>query len=109
MKKEEILEASRRENKNKDLAELEIMHCAGSHAGRVGALVCCVVSLLASQMAKIILYSPWAIYFSIMATNWIVRALKLRKKSDWVLATMFIVLTALAMAGFVKRLLEVAV
>ncbi len=109
MKKEDILKASRKENKNKDLAELEVMYCAGSHAGRVGALVCCLISLLASVIARVMLYSPWIIYFSIMSTMWLVRGIKLGKKSDWVLAAMFLVLTILAFAGFINRLAEGAV
>ena len=50
MNKEEILKASRKENKNKDLAEIEVMYQAGSHASRVGALACCLVSLLSSML-----------------------------------------------------------
>ena len=38
MNREEILKASRKENKNKDLAEMEVIYQAGSHASRVGAL-----------------------------------------------------------------------
>ncbi len=109
MKKEEILEASRKENKNKDLAVLEAERYAGSIAGRVGATVCCVLSLLSSMIAHMMLYSPWMIYFSIMGTNWLVRAIKLRKKSDWVLAAIFAMLTVLALIGFIDRLSEVAV
>ena len=63
MNKEEILKASRKENKNKDLAEIEVMYQAGSHASRVGALACCLVSLLSSMLAHTMLYSPWIIYF----------------------------------------------
>ena len=37
MKKEEILNASRKEHQNKDLAEMEVLYLAGSHASRVGA------------------------------------------------------------------------
>ena len=44
MNREEILKASRKENKNKDLAEMEVIYQAGSHASRVGALVCCLIS-----------------------------------------------------------------
>ena len=44
MKKEEILNASRKEHQNKDLAEMEVLYLAGSHASRVGALVCCLLS-----------------------------------------------------------------
>ena len=48
MKKDEILNASRKEHRNKDLAEMEVVYQAGSHASRVGALVCCLLSLLSS-------------------------------------------------------------
>ena len=51
MKKEEILNASRKEHQNKDLAEMEMIYRAGSHASRVGALVCCLLSLLSSMLA----------------------------------------------------------
>ena len=71
MNKEEILKASRKENKNKDLAEIEVMYQAGSHASRVGALACCLVSLLSSMLAHTMLYSPWIIYFSMIATQWL--------------------------------------
>ena len=69
MKKDEILNASRKEHRNKDLAEMEVVYQAGSHASRVGALVCCLLSLLSSVLAHTMIYSPWVIYFSIIATQ----------------------------------------
>lgn len=39
MNKEEILKASRKENKNKDLAEIEVMYQAGSHASIIRFLL----------------------------------------------------------------------
>ncbi len=42
MKKDEILNASRKEHQNKDLAEMEVLYLAGSHASRVGAF--CMLS-----------------------------------------------------------------
>jgi len=54
MKKDEILNASRKEHRNKDLAEMEVVYQAGSHASRVGALVCCLLSLLSSVLAHTI-------------------------------------------------------
>ena len=69
MKKDDILNASRKEHKNKDLAEIEVIYQAGSHAGRVGALVCCLLSLLSSMLAHTMIYSPWVIYFSILSTD----------------------------------------
>lgn len=109
MEKEEVLNASRKENGNKDLAEIELLHQAGSHASRVGALVCCLLSLLSSVLARAMIYSPWVIYFSIMGTHWLVRFTKLKRKSDLVVAILFVILSILAFIGFVRRLLEVRV
>lgn len=61
MKKDEILNASRKEHRNKDLAEMEVVYQAGSHASRVGALVCCLLSLLSSMLAHTMIYSPWVL------------------------------------------------
>ena len=109
MKKDDILNASRKEHKNKDLAEIEVIYQAGSHAGRVGALVCCLLSLLSSMLAHTMIYSPWAIYFSILSTQWLVRFIKMKRKSDLVLTILFLILSVLAFAGFIRRLLEVRV
>ncbi|MFR7636645.1 MAG: DUF6442 family protein [Lachnospiraceae bacterium] len=109
MNREEILKASRKENKNKDLAEMEVIYQAGSHASRVGALVCCLISLLSSLLAHIMLYSPWIIYFSMISTQWLVRFIKMKRKSDLVVAILFLCLTVLALVGFIRRLLEVTV
>ena len=45
MKKEDILEMSRKENKNRDLAELDVMVQVSSIAGRVGACVCVLLAV----------------------------------------------------------------
>ncbi len=109
MKKEEILEASRKENKNKDLAEMETARIAGNYSAAIGTIVCLIISILASHLAQTMLYSPWAIYFSISGTNWLVRGIKLKKKSEVIFAAMFLVLAVLALIGFVTMLLEVKV
>ena len=109
MKKEEVLNASREENGNKDLAEIEVQNQAGNCASRVGALVCCLLSLLSSILANTMIYSPWVIYFSIIATHWIVRFNKMKRKSDLVVAILFLILSILAFIGFICRLLEVRV
>ena len=109
MKKDEILNASRKEHRNKDLAEMEVVYQAGSHASRVGALVCCLLSLLSSVLAHTMIYSPWVIYFSIIATQWLVRFIKMKRKSDLVLTVLFFVISILAFVGFVSHLLEVRI
>ena len=106
MKKEDILEASRKENKNIDFAELEANRYAAGIAGSVGVFICGLISLLASIIAGIMLYSPWAIYFSIMGTNWLVKAIKLKRKSNFIFSILFIILAVLAFTGLVVRLSE---
>ncbi len=108
MDKEEILKASRKEHKNKDFAELEILYQAESHAGRVGALACYLVSLLSSLIAQHMLYSPWGIYFSMIGTQWLFRFQKQKQKSDLLLAVTFFLLAGLTLYGLVARLFEVA-
>lgn len=107
MKKDDILNASRNEHQNKDLAEIEVVYRAGSHASRVGAFVCCLLSLLSSMLAHTMIYSPWVIYFSILTTQWFVRFIKMKRKSDLALTIIFLILSVLAFSGFIRRLLEV--
>ncbi len=106
MRKEEILEASRKENKNIDFAELEANRYAGSIASSVGIFICALISLLASTIADIMLYSPWAIYFSMIGANWLVKAIKLKRISNWIVAAIFVILAVLAFAGLIERLAE---
>lgn len=109
MNREEILERSRKEHKNRDLAEMEVVYKASVHAARVGALMCCVLSLLSSVLARTTIYSPWVIYFSIITTQWLVRYIKIKRKSDLVLAAIFFVLAVLSLAGFIGRISEARV
>lgn len=55
------------------------------------------------------IYSPWVIYFSIITTQWLVRFIKIKRKSDLVLTVLFFVLSILAFVGFVNHLLEVRI
>ena len=73
MNKEKILESSRRENKNRDLAEMEVTAQAGNIAGRVGAAVCVVLTLIFRIFTKTYFLSPWVVYFSILTTHTLVK------------------------------------
>ena len=80
MEKEEILAISRRENKNRDLAEAATAQQAGNIAGRIGACVCCLVSVVFVWATGTMLYSPWVIYFSILGTHSLVIYRKKKRK-----------------------------
>ena len=107
MNKDEILEISRRENKNRDFAELDLTIQAGNLAGRVGACVCCLIFILSRYFTNTFLYSPWIIYFSILGTHYLVKFGKIRRKTDLFLCIVYFAVCLLALVFFVLRLREV--
>ena len=107
MEKEDILAISRRENKNRDLPEIEIAAQAGSIASRVGAGMCCLVSVLFVWAANTMLFSPWIIYFSILGTHYLVRFIKAKRKMDLTITVLYFAMLILCFAFFVLRLIEV--
>lgn len=107
MNKDEILEISRRENGRKDLADLAVTEQAGHMAGRVGACVCCLISVMVHYLTDALLYSPWIIYFSILGTHYAVKFGKIKRRSDLFLCVVYFAMCLLAFAFFVLRLAEV--
>lgn len=107
MKKEEVLAASRRENKNRDLAEMETARQAGSIAARVGACVCCLVSVIFVWVTKMMLYSPWVIYFSILGTHSLVTYCREKRKTELTLTILYFSMFLLFLVLFAVRLVGV--
>ncbi len=107
MNKDEILEISRKENKNQDFAELEVTLQAGNLAGRVGACVSCLISLIFYWFTNTFLYSPWIIYFSILGTHYLVKYSKRKRKTDLVLSILYFAMCLFALVLFALRLVEV--
>ena len=107
MEKEEILAISRRENKNRDLAEAATAQQAGNIAGRVGACVCCLVSVVFVWATGTMLYSPWVIYFSILGTHSLVIYRKKKRKTDLTLTILYFAMFLLFFVLFAVRLVGV--
>ncbi len=107
MEKEEILAISRRENKNRDLAEAATAQQAGNIAGRVGACVCCLVSVVFVWATGTMLYSPWVIYFSILGTHSLVICRKMKKKTELTLTILYFAMFLLFLVLFAVRLVGV--
>ena len=97
---------SRKENQNKDLAELDVISQAGNIASRVGACVCCLISVMFHRATGTILCSPWIIYFSILSTNYFVRVKRCKRGSDLFLAVLYLSMGLLALVFFLLRLME---
>lgn len=107
MEKEEILAISRRENKNRDLAEAATVQQAGNIAGRVGACVCCLVSVVFVWATGTMLYSPWVIYFSILGTHSLVIYRKKKRKTELTLTILYFAMFLLFLVLFAVRLVGV--
>ena len=108
MEKEEILAISRQENKNRDLAEMETARQAGNIAGRVGAGVCCLVSVIFVWVTETMLYSPWIIYFSILGTHSLLNYRKQKRKTELTLTILYFAMFLLFLVLFVVRLIGVS-
>lgn len=107
MEKEEILAISRRENKNRDLAEAATAQQAGNIAGRVGACVCCLVSVVFVWATGTMLCSPWVIYFSILGTHSLVIYRKKKRKTELTLTILYFAMFLLFLVLFAVRLVGV--
>ena len=107
MEKEEILAISRRENKNRDLAEAATAQQAGNIAGRIGACVCCLVSVVFVWATGTMLYSPWVIYFSILGTHSLVIYRKKKGKTELTLTILYFAMFLLFLVLFAVRLVGV--
>lgn len=104
MNKDDILEKSRRENKGPDEMEQYVMAAAGKIAAKVGMLVCCIVAILQVIFTDAISFESWMIYFSILATTFLVKYIKLHSKHELWVAVLYTVLFIMFAVLFILRL-----
>lgn len=105
MDKEQILQKSRKENKNKDIAELEVINQASGLAVRIGILVCCFISVAEVIATNQVNYSCWMIYFSMLATLFCVKCIKLRRKHEILLTIFFLICFFVMAACYIRHLM----
>lgn len=104
MRKEDVLEKSRSENKRMDEFELAVIASAGKLAAKVGMTVCCLVSVLQVIFIGTINYESWTIYFSILGTISIVKYVKLRQKIELAMSIVYSVIFIFFTVLFITRL-----
>lgn len=90
MNKEEILQASRNENKNKDIYELEVI----GKAQRIGGLAALCAAFVLMFIERVILengtnYGYYCIIMTAGAGLWIYKAVKLKKLHEILLAVLW--------------------
>lgn len=108
MEKEEILEKSRKENKNKDIAELEIINRSGKIAYVVGALLCCVISFLDWSFTKTINCACWMVNFGMLTAVFTVKYIRLKKRHELIFAIVYFLIFAFFCYGYIFGLMRAA-
>lgn len=108
MRKEEILKKSRRENKNQDLYEKQVM-AAGGNAGAVAAAVLATVFFVAQILTGGGMnYGLYAVVFTIPAARFTVKAIKLRRKHEIALAALYWLSVVLFSAAHLYQLITIS-
>lgn len=97
MNKEEILQASRSENKNKDIFELEVI----SKGQRIGGLIGLIIAFALMVVERVILedgtnYGYFLIILSAASGLFIYKAVKLKKKHEILIAAIYIAMSVYA-------------
>lgn len=102
--KEEILAASRQENRNQDLAEIESLKQASKTAYIVGCLLCVLVCLIQWRFLRTINWGCWVVNFSILGTVFLVKSKMIKRKRDIALAMIYYSLCLFFFVGFVMSM-----
>ncbi|TDQ39803.1 DUF6442 family protein [Aureibacillus halotolerans] len=91
--KEDILSKSRKENKDKDLYEVEVQVHAGSVGSLTGILLATILFVTQILMGDGFDFGLYAVIISISASGFIVKATRMKRKRDIVLATVYSIAT----------------
>ena len=94
MNKEEILEKSRAENKNKDIYEQEVLKQAGTSAVIVMLGLATIFFAAQIFVGGGTNMSIWALVFSAYMTTFWVKYIKLRRKHELVMAIVYTILVS---------------
>lgn len=106
MNREEILEKSRAENKNKDIYEQEVLKQAST-----SAIIVMMVFATIFFAAQILVgggmnWGLWALVFSANMTIFWVKYIRLRRKHELVMAIAYTILVSALSVGYIYNLME---
>ncbi|MGN0626758.1 MAG: DUF6442 family protein [Oscillospiraceae bacterium] len=104
MDREEILERSRRENKNQDIAEAEYLKQASRVAYTVGCLVCVLICALQWLFTNTVNWGCWVVDFSILGTIFLVKSIKMKKRHEILITVLYFGLCIFFAVGFAMSL-----
>ena len=107
MDKDEILEKSRKEHKDRDFVELEVINKANMIANVVGMVVCAALTLIHAVLQKRMDNSAWTVMFSIMTAVFLYKYYKLRKWHELMIGLIYLFITILFFVWYLRDVLGV--
>jgi hypothetical protein len=105
MNKEKILEKSRKENKGQDVYEQEIMQEGGNLAAVVAVILATIFFVIQILVGSGQNYGLYAVVGSVLATGYIVKAVRLKRKREIFVAVVWTVLTLVCSAAHIYQLI----
>lgn len=107
MDKEEILERSRKENRDRDFVEAEALAKANAIALSVGIIVCGLLTIFRAIFAGTPDFGIWTVYFSVLAATMIVKFVKLRRRHELAVGLLYLGFCVFFLVIYLRELLWV--
>ncbi len=104
MKKEEILEKSRMENKNQDVYEKEVVKEGGNVGAATAAALATIFFVIQILLGEGMNYGLYAVVFSVPTSRFIVKAVRLKRKHEIAVAIFYALLTLAVSAAHIYQL-----
>lgn len=106
MNREEILEKSRKENKNKDIYEKEVI-LKGSNAGAItGAILATIFFMIQIFLGEGINYALYSIVFAMNGATFVVKSIHLKRKHEVLIAIMYLALALIFATAHIIQLFD---
>lgn len=105
MNKEEILEKSRKENKNQDIFEKEILQQGGNVGAMTAAILATAFFVIQIFVGKGMNYGLYAVIFSIPSAGFIVKAIRLKRRHEIIVAVIYIIATLMFSVAHIYNLI----
>ena len=105
MTKDEILEQSRKENKNKDTYDLEVQKTAATIAYFASFGLCVLVSAINWIFSRKVSAQVWIVFFGMLSVAFFVKFFKMKKLHELFVALGYLAIFAALTAVFVLDLL----
>lgn len=106
MEREEILAQSRKENKEQDLYEQEVIKTGNNIAITVAACLATIFFIIQILTGGGMNYGLYAVLFSMLATTFIVKVIRLKRKHEIFVAVLYSAMTILSSIAHILNLVS---